>query len=476
MATTGPIGTNTPSGSHAVVVGGSMAGLMAARILSEHFERVTIVERDRFPEGAENRKGAPHARHAHALLPRGFMIMARLFPGIAEELVSDGAITSDVPAESLRYQSGGYRVRFAIGRKSLLMSRPFLEMHIRRRVRALANVVVLDEHAVTGLRSGEDGKRISGVAVKGRAPSASERRLDADLVVDASGRGSRAAAWLSEMGYERPEEERIEIGVGYTTRIYRSRPDDLSGVKFVIIEPTPGRERSIGAMFRMEGDRWIVTLGGWLGECAPTDEAGFVEFAKNLPAPDIHEVIKDAEPIGEAVRYNFPANLRRRYERLRRLPEGYLVTGDALCSFNPIYGQGMSVAALEAETLEACLAGGLEDLPRRFYGRVSKVVDTPWKLAARADFTHPGVEGNKALSTGIVNWYVGHVRRAISRDEEVCRVFTMVTGLLAPPSALFRPRIALRVFRQMLVRDAQSTTPPVPGSELREPVLVGDSG
>jgi hypothetical protein len=226
--------------------------------------------------------------------------------------------------------------------------------------------------------------------------------------------------------------------------------------------------RGFGAMFRMEDGRWIVTLGGWLGERAPRDEAGFVEFARNLPAPDIHEVIKDAEPLGEAVKYNFPANLRRRYERLRKLPEGFLVTGDALCSFNPIYGQGMSVAALEAETLEACLAESLEGLPHRFYRRVSEVVDVPWKLAAGADFAHPGVTGNKALTTGIVNWYVGHVRRAISRDEEVCRVFTMVTGLLAPPSALFRPKIALRVFRQMLVRDGQPTAPRTPGSELAE--------
>jgi 2-polyprenyl-6-methoxyphenol hydroxylase-like FAD-dependent oxidoreductase len=460
---------------HAIVIGGSMAGLLAARVLSDRFERVTIVERDRFPDGAEARRGVPQGRHAHALLPRGFMIMARLFPGIAEELVSDGAIASDVPAESLRYQLGGYRVHFSIGRKSLLMSRPFLEGHIRRRVRALPGVTVLEEHAVTGLLSGEDEKSVGGVTVRRRVQDAPERRLVADLVVDASGRGSRAPAWLEEMGYERPEEERIEIGVGYTTRIYRSRPDDLSGVKFVIIEPTPGRERSIGAMFRMEDERWIVTLGGWLGERAPTDEAGFVEFARNLPAPDIHEVIKDAEPLGDAVKFNFPANLRRRYERVSRLPAGYLVTGDALCSFNPIYGQGMSVAALEAETLEKSLADGLEDLPRRFYRRVSEVVDVPWKLAAGADFAHPGVTGSRALTTGIVNWYVGHVRRAISRDEEVCRVFTMVTGLLEPPSALFRPRIALRVFRQMLVRDTQTAASPRLHREPPEAVPASDA-
>ena len=451
------------SGSHAVVIGGSMAGLLAARVLSDRFGRVTIVERDRFPEGNENRKGVPHARHAHALLPRGFMIMARLFPGLAEELVSDGAIASDLSAESRRYQLGGYRMRFSIGKKSLLMSRPFLEGHIRRRVRALANVDVLEEHAVTGLLSGEAEGRISGVTVKRRAEGAPERALDADLVVDASGRGSRAPAWLEELGYERPEEERIEIGVGYTTRLYRSRTDDLSGDKLVIIEPTPGRERSIGAMFRMEDERWIVTLGGWLGERAPADEAGFVEFAKNLPAPDIYEVIKNAEALGEAVRYNFPANVRRRYERLRKLPEGYLVTGDALCSFNPIYGQGMSVAALEAETLEGSLADGLEGLPHRFYPRVSEVVDVPWKLAAGADFAHPGVTGKKALSTGAVNWYVGHVRRAISRDEVVCRAFVMVTALLAPPGALFHPKIVLRVFRQMLVRDRNPAAVPAPG-------------
>jgi flavin-dependent dehydrogenase len=270
---------------HAIVIGGSMAGLLAARVLSDHFERVTIVERDRFPDGAGARRGVPQGRHAHALLPRGFMIMARLFPGIAEELVSDGAIASDVPAESLRYQLGGYRVRFSIGRKGLLMSRPFLEGHIRRRVRDLPGITMLEEHAVTGLLSGEDEKSVGGVTVRRRVRDAPERRLVADLVVDASGRGSRAPAWLEEMGYERPEEERIEIGVGYTTRVYRSRPDDLSGVKFVIIEPTPGRERSIGAMFRMEDERWIVTLGGWLGERAPTDEQASSSSPATSPPP-----------------------------------------------------------------------------------------------------------------------------------------------------------------------------------------------
>ncbi|MGH3086364.1 MAG: NAD(P)/FAD-dependent oxidoreductase, partial [Rubrobacteraceae bacterium] len=348
------------------------------------------------------------------------------------------------------------------------MSRPLLEGQVRKRVRTLANVSFLTEHDVAGLLFDGIGERVSGVTIKRRVPGASERSLGADLVVDAGGRGSRAPAWLEEMGYGRPDEERIEIGVGYTTRLYRRSPEDLPGAKFVIVQPTPGRDRRMGAMFPLEGDRWMVTLGGWLGERAPTDEAGFIEFARSLPAHEIHTVIKNAEPLGEAVKYNFPANLRRRYERIERVPDGYLVTGDALCSFNPIYGQGMSVAALEAETLEACLSDGLEDLPRRVYERVSKVVDVPWKLAAGADFAHPGVSGNKAPMTGLVNWYVGHVQRAATRDEEVCRALVFVTALLAPPETLFHPKIALRVLRQALARGRRATSSPAP-----EAVSVG---
>lgn len=461
--------TDSRSGEeHAVVIGGSMAGLLAARALSDRFERVTVVERDRFPDGVEDRKGVPQGRHAHALLPRGHMILERLFPGLSGELASRGATVVDAPAESRWHQPGGYRVRFTTGRKGLFMSRPFLEAGVRRRIRALPNVAFLSESDVVGLVS--TGDRVSGVAIKRRGGDAATETLAANLVVDAGGRGSRAPLWLEEMGYERPEEERIEIGVGYTTRLYRRRPEDLPDAKFVIVQPTPGRERRMGAMFPLEGERWMVTLGGWLGERAPTDEAGFIEFARSLPAHEIHTAIKDAEPLGDAVKYNFPANLRRRYERLERVPEGYLVIGDALCSFNPIYGQGMSVAALEAEALETCLADGIEELPRRFYRRVSKVIDTPWKLAAGADFAHPGVAGNRGRATGIINWYVGRVQRAATRDEAVCRALVLVTGLLAPPETLFHPKVALRVFRHSLFYRGKPAAAPAP--EISAPEAV----
>ena len=456
MPMTSPNGSGRSPEGHAVVIGGSISGLLAARVLSDHFEKVTIVERDRFPGGADDRKGVPQGRHAHALLPRGHMILERFFPGLSGELISRGAATGDRGLVTRRHVPGGYLARFATGKPGLYASRPLLESQVRNRVRALANVTVLEGHAVTGLLHDAAGRRVEGVAIEGRDAPAGE--VPADLVVDAGGRGSRAPAWLRRMGYEPPREERIEIGVGYTTRLYRSRPHDLPRTKICIIQPGP-REHRGAAMFRIEGERWMVTLAGWVGERAPADEEGFVEFARGLPTPDIYDVIKDAEALGEAVQYNFPSNLRRRYERLRRHPGGYLVVGDALCSFNPIYGQGMSVAALEAESLAECLQGGPVDLPRRFYRRVAKVIDTPWRLAAGADLAHPKVVGSRTPATRIANWYVGNVLRAATLDEEVCRAFMMVSGLVAPPSTLFRPRIALRVLGRALVRREKPNAP-----------------
>lgn len=438
-------GTRSVGRGHAVVIGGGMAGLLSARVLSDHFGNVTIVERDRFPEGAEGRKGVPQGRHLHALLPRGQEILEELFPGLAEDLISTGAIPCDVPAESSWFRAGGYRVRYATGKNGLLMTRPFLEGGVRRRVRALSNVGFLPRHAVTGLVSNADHDRVIGVTVRRRAKEAPIKEIQADLVVDAGGRGSRAPAWLKEMGYERPVEEKIGIGVGYTTRLYRRRPDDLPGTKFAVVQATPPDDRRFGVILRVEGERWMVTLGGYLGERAPTDEAGFVEYARSLPAPEIYDTIKDAESLGGAARFDFPANLRRRYERLGRLPEGYLVTGDALCSFNPAYGQGMTVAALETKALDACLREGREHLPRRFYRRASKVVDTPWRLTAGADLAHPGATGRRTRASKIFRWYFGHVLRTATWDERVCRALSEVTGLVAPPGVLFRPPIAWRV-------------------------------
>lgn len=367
--------------SHAVVVGGSMAGLLAARVLTDHFAKVTLIERDRFPDSVENRRGVPQGPHAHGLLAEGKKIMSRLFPDLAATLIEGGSVMVDLGAEMRWHHFGGYKVQFQSGLVGLSQSRPFLEWHVRRRVLALENLECLLECDARELVASSDHTRITGVKIQRRSTRGDER-LDAHLVVDAMGRGSPSPKWIEWLGYPKPEETVIKIGVGYASRIYRRRPGDLQGDKLLIAFPTPPRETRMGALFPIEGDRWLLTLGGWVGDHPPADEEGFLEFARSLPAPDIYDFITRAEPLTGIVPYKFPSNLRRRYEDMVRLPEGYIVLGDALCSLNPIYAQGMTVSALEAAMLDQCLReqwrrrGDLIGFPRRFFRRVAKVVDT----------------------------------------------------------------------------------------------------
>ena len=442
----------TAGGTHAVVIGGSMAGLLTACVLSDHVERVTLVERDRLPDGAESRRGVPQGRHAHGLLARGERILSRLFPGLTPALHDAGATLVDMGADMRWHHFGGYKVQFPSGIVGPVCSRPLLEAEVRRRVLALPNVSALQGHETVGLVANEDRTRVTGVRVRGPAGGRGERRLAADLVVDATGRGSRAPAWLETLGYRAPAESEVKIGVGYTSRIYRRTPGDTIGAKMVFISPTPPSEKRIGVLFPIEGERWLLTLGGWLGDHPPADEAGFLAFARSLPAPDIGRIVARAEPLGDFAVHKLPSNLRRHYEQLDRVPEGYLVTGDAVCSFNPVYGQGMTVAALEAEALDACLrersrGPHAPDLPRRFFRRAARVVDVPWTLAVGEDFRYPQVTGPKPPATDLMNWYIGHVHRATLRDPVVYRAFLEAMAMLRPPTILFHPRIIARALR-----------------------------
>jgi 2-polyprenyl-6-methoxyphenol hydroxylase-like FAD-dependent oxidoreductase len=433
---------------NAIIIGASIAGLLAARVLADHFERVTLIERDPFLADIQTRKGVPQGHHVHGLLARGLEIMTALFPGLENELVTGGAVAGDIAGDTRWYHFGGYKFQFDSGFVGLLMSRPLLEWHIRRRVLALPNVAMIQECAVDHLLASADRARVTGVALRRRSRGADLEHLSADLVVDASGRGSQSPAWLSALGYDKPAETAITIGVCYTTRIYRRRPNDLVGARAAIIGPRPPEEKRLGVMFPIEGDRWMVTLGGWLGDHAPTDEQGFLEFARSLPAPDIYNIISRAEPLSDPVAYKFPSNLRRHYERLERFPAGYLVLGDAICSFNPAYGQGMTASALQASALDIALrerAGELNNLARRFFKRAAKVIDIPWMAAAGEDFRYPQVEGVRPPGINLINWYGAKLQLATHRDPEVYRAFLYVMNLMRPPTSLFHPRVVCRV-------------------------------
>jgi 2-polyprenyl-6-methoxyphenol hydroxylase-like FAD-dependent oxidoreductase len=440
-------------GRHAIVMGGSMAGLVAARVLTDHFDTVTLIERDEYPNKDISRKGAPQGNHPHALLAKGYRILTQLFPDLPRALEEGGAVMIDMGADFRWYHSGGYRVRADLDLRGPFMSRPFLERLVRERVQSLPNLRCLSESRVAGLVWNDRFDRVTGVRLERIAAGAGIETLSADLVVDATGRGSRTPAWLEELGYTRPYEESIPIDAGYTTLLYPRHPDDLPDAKAAYISPTPPHDKRSGALFPIEGNRWIVTLGGWLNHHAPAHQEGFLEFARQMPVPDIYNVIVHKEPLSAFMTFKFPANLRRRYELLDRFPDGYLVLGDALCSFNPIYGQGMTVCAMTAMTLEECLRTQRPEekgFPIRFFQQVAKVVDTPWRVAAGADFRFPEVEGRKSPETDLINRYLGWMDRATHTDVEVYRAFAHVMQMLRPAHTLFAPSIVYRVLRANL--------------------------
>jgi 2-polyprenyl-6-methoxyphenol hydroxylase-like FAD-dependent oxidoreductase len=422
---------------HAIVIGGSMTGLLATRVLSDHFEYVTLVERDVLPTEAENRRGVPQGRHTHGLLAGGREALEHLFPGLTEQAVSEGAIFGDIVERGRWVHEGAPMTQFESGLKALALSRPFLENLVRQRVLRILNVTLRQGCQVEGLEWSADGRRVTGV-------KCSEETLMADLVIDATGRGSRSMQWLASAGYEKPEEERVEIALGYTTRYFRRSPADANGDVAIIIPPTPQGKRG-GVMVAQEGDRWTVTLIAHFGNYAPEELDGFIEFARTLPGPYIYEVISKAEPISSPASARYPASVRRRYERLKRFPEGYLVMGDSLCSFNPIYGQGMTVAALEAVELQRTLKSRGMPSARVFFQRLAKIVDIPWSIAAGNDLRMPETKGRRTAAVNFINWYMSKLHKAAHHDRVPTRAFHQVANLLSPPSAVFHPYVALRV-------------------------------
>jgi 2-polyprenyl-6-methoxyphenol hydroxylase-like FAD-dependent oxidoreductase len=387
----------------AVVIGGSIAGLTAARVLSDYFERVTIIERDRLPELAEFRRGTPQARHAHILPLRGQMILEQQFPGLVEELAANGAISIDGSSEMAFFIAGGWHeVRHHTAAVSTTCSRPLLETTIYRRLAQQDDVQIIQEHEVTGLEVDEQGERVTGVRLRRRWDvQAGETGMAADLVVDTSGRESRAPAWLAGLGYTPPRESVVNSFPGYATRIYR-RPAEFSEPwKIIYIRPTPPDSFRGGLIIPIEGGRWQVTLVGMSRDYPPTDEEGFLEFARSLPTPKLYEAIKAAEPLTRPCGYRRTENRLRHYEQLPRYLEGFLAGGDAACALNPVYALGMTAAALTGQALAGSLKtqrpGDVAGLAQTFQQALHQVVAGPWQMATREDRRWPATEVAESL-------------------------------------------------------------------------------
>ncbi len=433
-------------GDHAVVLGAGIAGLLAARVLADAFRRVTVVERDPLPEGTAPRRGVAQGRHAHLLVPSGTQILGEMFPGLLDALTV-GSVPVIRDFAEFRFAPGGRPLRLT-GRPATPFvcqaSRPFLEGHIRARIRALPTVEIVDRCEVLGLVSDAARNRVVGVRILRRIADGVEQTVDADLTVDATGRGARTPAWLAALGYNQPPEERLTIHLRYATRHLRLRPEALGGAKAVGIGAQPDRPTGL-VLFAQENDQWILTAIGYHGHHPPTDPDGFLAFVEAAAPSDVFAAIRDAEPLDDIHGYQFPANLRRRYERLRRFPVGLLVIGDAICSTNPAYALGMSVAALQTVALRDALAGGDRDMARRFFRAAARPVGMAWQLTVGADLSLPQVKGSRPLSVRIVNAYVRRIQDAAEHDPLVAARFLRVASLQDPATRMFRPATARRV-------------------------------
>ncbi|MDA3647003.1 FAD-dependent monooxygenase [Saccharopolyspora indica] len=429
-------------GSRAVVLGGGMAGLLAARVLSERYREVVLVDRDELAGVTRPRRGVPQGNHAHALLARGQQILDELFPGLHAELTAAGVLSCDL-AGNLRWYFNGTPLQQAqSGLLSVSATRPVLESHVRDRVLGLPNVRLRERTVIQGLVA--DGAAVTGVRLVGPDRSTADE-LTADLVVDATGRGSRTPVWLAELGFQQPAEDRVKIDLAYTTQHFRLDTDpygsDLS------INPVASPRNPRGAFFaKLRDGVSMLSLTGMLGDHPPRDREGFLEFARSLDAPEIYRAIRTAEPLDDAVTFRVPASVRRRYDKLSRFPSGLLVIGDGVCAFNPVYGQGMTVAAMEAVALAEHLAGG-EVRPLEYFRRITPIIDVPWEISVGGDLAFPGVEGPRTLKSRMGNAYMARLHAAAQRDGRFSEAFFRVAGLIDPPQALMRPRFVLDVLR-----------------------------
>jgi 2-polyprenyl-6-methoxyphenol hydroxylase-like FAD-dependent oxidoreductase len=425
-------------GDHAVVLGASMGGLLAARVLADFYRTVTVIERDELPDDPVTRRGVPQGRHPHALLARGAQILDELFPGLMDELVAAGAPVLDDGDLSRLHMSYSGHVVVQSGKitgdpKALALyvpSRALLERHVRGRLQALDNVTIHDGQDVAELISNADRSRVTGVRVTDRGADA-EQELAADLVVDAMGRGAHTPAFLESLGYGRPVEDRVVMHTVYVSQQLRIPPATLTEV-IALVSPAPGR---------------------------PRDLAGMLSFAADCAPPHLLAAVRTGEPLGPVVQHRMPCSQWRRYDKMRRLPDGLLACGDAICSFNPIYGQGMTVAALDAMALRDCLRGGVADLPRRYFRAAAKAIGVAWQTGATSDLAFPQVEGRRTPSMRVTNRLVDWVLAACESDAGVTTGFFRVTGFLDAPPRLLRPAFLYRVARVNLQRRQRNSAP-----------------
>lgn len=429
---------------HALIAGAGMAGLLAARVLAGHYERVTILDRDRLPDQPEPRGGVPQSPHVHVLLGRGLGALETLFPGIKAEFAGAGAVPVDWPGDVLWLTAAGWSERFRPGLPVLSLSRALVEWTVRQRVLSNPRIEVRTSAEVTGLIAAPGGGAVTGVRIRRRGRQGSDEAA-ADLVVDATGRQSHCCRWLEDLGFPAPRETSIAYDVAYTSRFYARPPGD-TGWQLMLLQAQPPDFTRSGMIFSVEGDRWLVSLVGRHGDQPPTDDQGFLDFAASLRSPLLHQALRTATPLTPIRGYKVSRTYRRRFDQMSRWPDNFLVAGDAACTLNPVFGQGMSVAALGALGLRTELQRpATAGVTRRLQARIIRASADAWTLASGEDQRYLAqLDGQRpSLRDRMTRPVLDGIMRAATHDRLVNQAVLGVMNMERSPYELFSPRVLL---------------------------------
>ncbi|ULT59625.1 FAD-dependent monooxygenase [Neobacillus drentensis] len=438
-------------GEKAVIIGGGISGKLTARVLSDFFQKVIILERDSKPNGPFPRKGAPQGEHIHALLFSGANGLEELFPGITEKFNASGAVKINSTQDIAWFHHGVWKLRYEGDYTTILQTRPHLEWHIEQYIKSIPNVTIQYSQNVQNFLYTEEENRITGVQISNGDDSI--KTINAYLIVDASGVNSLSSRWLNKREVHIPEDT-VKIDLSYFTKTIQLPDNGNRDWSIKLVYPNPPFEKIGGGISKVEGNRYLVTFMGYHNEINEKEvlknDDSFVEIAKKLPKMDIYHELRDATVLSSTSTFRVPKITWRRFDKVNKFPSGLLTIGDTICRIDPFFGQGMSIAVLEALALKKLLAKEQltnQKMIETFHQQAMKIISPIWNMVLTEDFRYPDTIGRRPAGLSIQQWYAKKIFHLSSENKTIYNSFIKVMHLLRPTATLMHPRILKSVLK-----------------------------